>query len=364
MSINVLVISDYRNYIPARPEAEIFIGLAKMGFQIQIMTYKDAKYVPEFIANGIKVIEFHPERKMNKAEIHRIRKVLKDENIQILHLFNSKAIINGIQAAKGLPVKVVLYRGYAGNVHWYDPTAYFKYLHPRVDAIFCNAKGVEKSIQKQLFFDKRKAITIYKGHDIAWYEHYRPVTIRKDLGIPEDAFLLVNVANNRKMKGIPYLLEALNQLPDDIPIHLLLIGMDMDNQRNLKIISRGKKEDCIHFLGFRKDAPSIVMTCDVFVFPSIKGEGMPKAVMEAMALEIAPIVSDIPGNNELVVNGESGIIVPPKSSKELAKAILKLYNDRVLCNSLGIEAKKRIEKHFNTNQTVLKIKKLYEDLLS
>ncbi len=364
MGIKVLVISDYREYHTTRPEASIFIGLAGFGFQIQIMTYKESKLVEEFEAAGIEVIDFHPEKKLDKSEIRRIRDAIIKEKIDIVHLFNSKAIINGIQAAKGLPVKVVLYRGYAGNIHWYDPTAYFKFLHPRVDMIFCNSKGVEEVIQRQLFFDKRKTITINKGHNLEWYKEYDPYNIREELGIPSNAFLLISVSYNRKMKGIIYLLKAINLLPKDLPIHLLLVGTDMDNKESLDEVNQGDRKDKVHFMGFRKDVLKIVSGCDVFVLPSIYGESITKAVIEAMSLGIAPIITDIPGNIELVINEESGLITESKNSKALSEAILRLYEDRKFCKELGENAKLRIENHLNYKQTILKTKKLYEDLLS
>lgn len=362
--IKILVISDYRDYHSVRPEAEIFIGLAKLGFQIHIMTYAASKYVQHFEAAGIKVIDFHPKKKMNAVEIATIRDYIKNNKIDIVHLFNSPAIINGIQAAKKLPVKVVLYRGYSANIHWYDPSAYLKYLHPRVDKIFCNSAGVEEHIQRQFFFKNNKTITINKGHNINWYEGYEAYDIKKELGLPSDALLLINVANNRRMKGIPYLLKAMNLLPDDVPIHLLIAGRDMDNSQNLSIIKKGNQQDKIHLLGFRKNVLNIVTACDVFVLPSIKGESITKSVIEAMSLGVPAIISDIAGNRELVEHGESGWVFPSKNVKALKDAILKLYKNKTLRTTLGKNAKKRIIEHLNVEQTIQKTQALYEGLLN
>ena len=362
MSIKVLVISDYRDYHSSRPEASIFIGLAEMGFQIHVMTYKDCKHREEFEKSGINIIDFHPEKRFDKAEIKTIKDLIVKENIDVMYLFNNPAIINGIIAAKRLPVKVVLYRGYAGNIHWYDPAIYFKFLHPRVDKIICNSIGVEEYIQKQLFFDKRKTITINKGHNVEWYTGYHPFDIRKELGIPSDSFLIINVANNRKMKGIKYLLKAFNDIPCDLPIHLLLAGRNMDNKKNLNILNQGDKKDKVHFLGYRKNVLNIVASTNVFVLSSIEGESITKAVIEAMSLGIPPIITDIPGNKELVVNNVSGLIVPSKNSKKMSEAIIKLYEDQSFSRYLGENSLKRISTHLNYKQTILKTKELFEAL--
>jgi glycosyltransferase involved in cell wall biosynthesis len=363
MSIRVLVVSNYKNQHTARPEAAIFLGLAKAGLDIHIMTGGDSSFVPEFQKGGITVVDFVPNGKFNQGNSNFIRQYIIQHKIDIIHLFNSPAIITGIRAAKGLNVKVVLYRGYTGNIHWWDPTAYLKYLHPRVDAIFCNSIGVKELLDRQLFFKKSKAVTINKGHDLAWY-NYPPIDIRSELGISQDALLLVTVANNRRMKGVPYLLKAMSLLPKGLDIHLLLIGRDMDTKQNLALLKNGDYMSNVHFLGFRKDVLNIEAACDMFVLPSITGESITKSVIEAMSLGVGAIISDIPGNVELVDHGVNGLVFPSKNSKALSKAILQVYNDRALVKQFGEKSKERVATVLSSEQTVIKTKKLYEDLMN
>ncbi len=364
MPIKVLVISDYRVYHSARPEAEIFIGLADRGYEIHIMTFGDCAYARRFRAHGIHVIDWHPEKKFNRAEIARIRDTVRELDVDILHLFNNEGIVNGLQAARGLDVKVVLYRGYAGNIHWWDPTAYTKFLNPRVDKIVCNAKGVEEVFQRQLFFDRSKAITINKGHDLSWYAGYKPVDIRSELGIPKSALLLVNVAMNRRMKGIPYLLKAMNLLPREAEIHLLLIGKNMDTPENLNLIRLGHQKSRIHILGFQKEPMNIVSACDAFVLSSIKGESLTMSVIEAIAVGMAPVITDIPGNRKLVVDKVGGLVVPPRNPVALSEAIMTLYNDRSLIKKYALNAQQHIRENINHAQTVNAMDAFYQELVN
>ena len=362
MKIKVLVISNYREYDTVRPEAEVFIGLAKLGFEITIMTYGDSKYVDEFVGAGIRIIDFHPEKKFNKKEIAKIREELIKGKYQILHLFNSISTINGIQAAKGLSVKVVLYRGFIGHVHWYDPVSYLKYLHPRVDMIVCNASGVEENFKRQLFFRKEKAVTIIKGHNIEWYNGYTPLDLHKEFQIPHDAFIVVNVANNRRMKGIKYLLNAMNFLPEGRRIYLLIVGSNMDTWENLKIINKSKYKEHIILTGYRKDALNIVAAGNVFILPSISGESLNKSVLKALALGKPAIITNIIGNRDLIIQGDNGLIVPTRNSEELAKAILYLYENPELCKSMGINARKYVDTKLNLKNAIIQTKELYERL--
>lgn len=359
----VLVIGSYHVIHTSRPEAEIIISLAREGLDMTVMTYGDTEYAQRFAENGVRVIPFHPEHKFKRAESRRIREELISGDYDIVQLYNSKAIINGIRAARGLDVKVVLYRGYAGHIHWYDPSAYLKYLHPRVDKIVCNSKGVEAHFRKQLFLPPSKLITINKGHDPDWYRGTPPADL-STLGIPADAFVVSCMANVRPMKGMPYLVEAMHHIPADANVHLILGGDGTDSQALQKIAARAPNPDRVHLLGYRSDALNLVAASNVFALASIKGESITRAVQEAMSLGIAPVITDIPGNTELAEDGISGLVVPKKDPQALADAILKLYADRELYRRICTGAQAHIETTLNHRRTVVEMKALYEELAS
>lgn len=362
--MRILVISNYRDYHTTRPEANIFKQMVKLGVDITIMTYGDSEHAKEFIALGIDVIDFHPQHKFNKVEIQKIKDVIINKNIDLVHAFSNKGSYAAVKAAKGLNVKLMLYRGYAGNLEWWNPSSYLKHLSSRVDVIMCNSVGVERYFQNQLFFKKEKAVTINKGHDTSWYSSYEPIDIKTELGISKDSFLLINVANNRKMKGIPYLLKTISMLPKNQNVHLLLAGRDMDTEENLKILKNSGYEDRVHFLGFRKDVLNVVAACDSFVLSSLFGESITKSVIEAMSLAKPAIITDIPGNIELIENGVQGFVTPVKDSKAMAKAIVELVDNPIKTKEMGLAAKARIDNELSSKQTVFKLKALYEKALS
>lgn len=360
--VKILVISNYRGLVSSRPEASAMIELAKNGVDITIMTYGDAEWNEEFKKAGIQLIDFHPEKKLDKDEIAFIRKELIKGQYDILHLFNSKAIINGIKAAKKLPVKVVLYRGYLGNIHWWDPTAYYKYLHPRVDSIWCIAKGVADYINRNILFTKKKAVCIHKGHHPTWYSDIKKGNLI-EFGIPENAYTASMVANARPMKGIPYLIKATYEIPVDIPFYLLLIGKGLDSENVKKLVAKSPHKDRIIFTGFRKDARELVKASNIYVLSSLYGEATNKSVIEAMSVGTAPIITDIEGNIGLVIDSECGIVVPRANSKALAKAIIKLYKDPELRIKFAKAAPKHIAENFSVEKTARELKTYYEDLI-
>ncbi|MEQ9231833.1 MAG: hypothetical protein RIF46_14210, partial [Cyclobacteriaceae bacterium] len=92
MSIKVLVISKYQRFHTVRPEAEIFIGLSKLGFEVHVMGGEGSPYADRFRENGITFIPFHPKGKFDRKETTIIRDYIVEHGIQVMHLFNTQAI--------------------------------------------------------------------------------------------------------------------------------------------------------------------------------------------------------------------------------------------------------------------------------
>jgi len=347
----LLVISNYAITMHnVRPEAEMIIGLKQRGLEVEVMTPRNCAYAERMAGFGIPIHDYLPASKFSTAAARRVRQVLREGGHQLQYLFNNPAIVAGLRASRGLPVRNVTYRGQAGNVSRYDPSAYLTHLNPRVNRIVCVANAVRDSLRPELR-DPAKAVTIYKGHDIAWYADVEALD-RASLGLPPEAFVLACVATNRPRKGVPVLLEAIGQLPADTPVHLLLVGGGMDGPDVDELVRDNPRSDRIHRFGHRDDVLSLVATADAAVLPSLRREGLPKTVIEAMALGLPPIVTRTGGSPELVVAGESGWVVPPGEPAALAAAMQELAMDRERAKRMGAAARQRLIRDFSLQQSI------------
>ncbi|MCF8237224.1 MAG: glycosyltransferase family 4 protein [Saprospiraceae bacterium] len=360
--MKVLVVSDYRGTVSVRPEAEMFIGLAKAGVQVDILTYPETEYEGIFQKAGMRVMTTHPRTKFDRKESQSLRALLEKEGYHILHLYNSRAIIHGLRAARGLPVKVILYRGYAGHVHWYDPTAYFKYLHPRVDAIICITREIRQSLQRQFWFRKDPTVWITKGHDPNWYDPIQPARL-EPFGIPKGAFTVISVANNRPFKDISTLLRAAREVSEKREVYWLLVGNGMDSKANLQILSGSPARDRIVLAGFQPNPLPLMRACQVIINTSTGGEGLNKTLIEGMSLGLAPVVSDIPGNRELVPDADKGEIVAPGDMAGFVQAVTRYLKDRGYRETKAREARSFIRKDMHINVSVRQTMELYRQLL-
>jgi len=205
-----------------------------------------------------------------------------------------------------------------------------------------------------------RPVTIHKGHELAWYTA-TPADLT-DYGIPEGAFVVGCTANYRPRKGIDYLIDAIEALPADAQVHLVLIGY-MDAEKLTARIEKSPIGDRIHRVGYVDNAPELSAACDVFCMPSTKREGLARAIIEAMAYRVPPVVTDAGGSPELVVDGVSGFVVPPRDAQGLADAIEKLYREKDLRQRMGEAARERIATDFRNEDTVRKTIALYEELV-
>ncbi len=361
--VRVLCISSHRGSLNnVRPEAAWIAGMPGVGIAMTVMTQEDSVCAEQMRAAGCEVIHFETGGKFNIRSIREIRRVLRDGGYQIVHMFNNKAIINGIIAATGLPVKIVTYRGQTGNIKRYDPSCYLTHLNPRVDCISCVSEAVRTDLLAQ-GIPAQKLVTIYKGHDIAWYDG-----IKKEdpgaLGIPDDAFSIACVANNRPRKGVPVLIESTRHLPADSPVHIILVGNGMTSQAVRDLVATSPIAANFHLIDYRNNVLELVAGCDATVLPATKREGLPKTVVESMALGVTPIVTHTGGSPELVVDGECGLVVPPNDAPALAKAILRLSGNRAENAAMGKKARQRLATHFTLEQSIEGHRRLYESLVA
>lgn len=361
MGRSILAISDYHNVHSTRPEAEVFIGLRRAGYGVTVMTRPGSPYAARFREHGVRVIEWLPRRKWSWAEMQRIRRELVEGRHDVLFLFENRSLYLGPWAAMGLPVKVVTYRGYDGNVHWYDPSCWLKVLHPRVDAYWCNAEAVRRSVAANLLWRRDRAVHIAKGHDVGWYGV--AAADRASLGVPASAFAVATMANFRPMKGVRYLLEAMEHLPPSAgDLHLVVIGPHLGPELT-RVAEESPARERIHLVGQKREPLPVLAACDGFVLPSIKGEGFSKALAEAMCLGLPAVVTRIAGNEGVIEDGAAGRVVAPRDPRALAEALADLASDRARARAWGQAARARIAAAFSHARTVEEMEGFLERLL-
>ena len=334
-----------------------------MGIDLELMFPLNAPHLQQFKEAGIPITELVITKRFDIAAIKKIRSTVINHEIQIIHTFNNRTAINGLLACIGLNTKIIMYRGIVANVSFFNPSSWLSYLNPKVSKVICVANAIRDHFWNMKFLglglNKDKYITIYKGHNLNWYNH-EPANLN-EFNIPEDAFVVGCIANTRPRKGIEYLIRSAKWIPENKNIHFLLIG-DMNADYLIKEVNDSPNKEKIHLVGYRSDAIALIAACDTSVIASIRREGLPKSVIESMVYNVPPIVTDSGGSPELIENNISGLVVPPANDKAIAEAIMYMFEHDDERKNMGTKAKQRIEENFNIQQTIEQTYNLYVEL--
>lgn len=331
-----------------RAESHLILGLAERGFRQRVYMRPDA---PVFVPLDHPLIEVRSMRVHSVYDRRMIRQLREDFSsglFSVIYAADTKPLINVIWAAYGQSVSVIAYRGTVSFNRW-DPLHWFAFRNPRVDRYVCVVKAVEKGL-RAAGVPESKLTTIYKGHDPDWYQP-GPRTMLKEVGIPDEAFVLGCAAALRPLKGVYEMLRSLPLVHSRQPVHVLLAG-ELRDPRIAELVKEEPYRSQVHLLGFRHDVQAWMGACDAFVMPTLRNEGLPKAVIEAMSMRVAPIVTRVGGMPELVENGVSGLVVEPGDERSMAEAIQRLANNPILRTRLAAAARRRIECAFHTRETV------------
>jgi glycosyltransferase involved in cell wall biosynthesis len=346
-------------------ETGSFIEMHRRGVDIKVITWPDTFNHEALVEAGVPTIPYVLRGKISKPCIELIRTELKRKPYDILHMLDKRATMNGLWASLGIDVKLVAYRGIVGNLSYFDPLSWLFLLNPRIDRIICVCEAVRQYLlglgMPGIRLRREVPVTIHKGHNPDWYQP--PYEDLAQFGIPPDAFVVACTARGVPRKGIPVLLEAIDALPAGLNMHFLLAGTLMDNPTHRKLVEANQYRDNIHLFGFLKRMPWILPNCDLAVLPSLRREGLPRGIIEAMIGGAVPIVTDSGGSPELVEHGTSGFVVPPGESKPIRDRMLQLYEDAPLKSRMSDAARARILNDFTVEKTADQTIALFESLL-
>lgn len=361
--MNILILPPSGgSYNSLRPEMEIYIGLAKKGHNISIITDASREYIPHFIQHGIKVIHFPPKHKISPSSILLIRKTIKSNSIEIVYATNSRTIANAAFACIGMNVKLAVYRGTASGLYWHDPSNYLGMLNPRINGIICVSQYVCDFIASKNILKNKLIQTIHKGHDLTWYNK-KPADLT-EFGIKPGDFTAICVINNRPHKGLDIVLKASNKLAKINNFHLLLVGKGSDQEPYKSLIQNSLMQQRIHIAGYRNDAPELIAASDILIQPSTGGEGLPRAILESLAYGTPVLSSANPGSMEIIRDGDNGFIVPVGDVDAISNCILKLNASPEILSKISSNSKNIIKNEMSNKLTVQKHIEYFELLLN
>jgi len=232
------------------------------------------------------------------------------------------------------------------------------------DCIVSNSEAGERYLLER-GCDPEDVRVVYNGRNLDTYNDASASTaILTEYGINDESVVVGTVGRLIERKGQYDLLAAWPAVKDSVPAaELVLVG---DGPERDGLERRATELGCresVHFLGTRDDVPELLALMDAFVFPS-HFEGLPGALLEAMAAELPIVCTPVDGNSELVVDGESGLYVDPRSPDQLSGRLVEVLTDDDIARQLGKNAHRRAREEFSLDAMVEGFSSLYREYAS
>jgi glycosyltransferase involved in cell wall biosynthesis len=299
----------------------------------------------------------------------RLLHVMRKLKPGIVHFFLPEPYMIGapISLLQRVPIRVMSRRSL--NLYqrqWRGVRAIEERLHPHMTAVLGNSLPVVDDLIGERVAPSRIGL-IYNGVTLGAFETpFDRRAFRKSLGFSDDDLVMTVVANLSPRKAHTDVVEALALASGRIrqPWTLLCVGRDDGCLERLQAQVRERGlQNRIRFLGERADVPDLLRASDMGILASHE-EGFSNAILESMAAGLPMVVTNVGGNAEAIVDGHSGLVVPPANPMALADAIVRLVENSPLALALGTSARQRVQTHFSTGACVDRYEALYDGLLA
>jgi len=239
-------------------------------------------------------------------------------------------------------------------------------LNRLFDVILANSEAVRRAVLRDERIHPENVSFIHNGihTDSFCPDRGLRTSLRRQLGIQENETVIGCVGNMRHpVKGQSNLIEAMSEIVKDHPrTRLLLIGGGRLRNHLEALSARLELQERVLFLGIRRDIQATLNAFDIFCLPSLS-EGFSNAILEAMAAEKPVVATNVGGNPEIVEDGKTGFLVPPKDPSALAYRITQLLKDAPLQTQFGKAARKRVLDLFSVEHMIGRYESFYKQLL-
>jgi glycosyltransferase involved in cell wall biosynthesis len=338
-------------------------GLPREEFDVRVAVLtRGGPLASELREAGIPIHEIGKRRKIDFAAYWRLKRLIRELRPDAVHTWIFAANSYGRRAAFacGTPVVIAGERSVDPWKRWRE-LAIDRWLAKRTTQLVTNSSGVVE------FYAKRgidaESFTVIPNGVAAPTPPRSRAELLSELNLPGEAVLIGAVGRLWPQKRYPHLLDSFGQLKATHPqTHFLIFGDGPDRESIVAARDRLNLSECVHLLGHRDDAAQCTAALNCFWIGS-GYEGQPNSVMEAMSLGVPVVASDIAGNRDLVVDGETGFLVGLDDAAGRAERTLQILSSGDLAAALGTAARTRMNNQFTVERMVEQYAELYQRLV-
>ena len=356
------------------PKADYFTGaavqlrelsraLAARGHVVTIATSPGPQGERLAAAAGVDHVSLPMKRAWDPRAVWRLRRLLRERRIDVVHAHKGRARTLAVLAGiVGPRPPLVLNRGVSfvpGRLNRIG------YTSRRVDAIVAVCRSIKDDLVA-VGVPAAKIEVIYSGTDMGrFHPGLDGSAVRRELGLRPGDFVITQVGV-RSWRGWSDVLAAMPRVAADVP-DARLVFVNAPPPARAHIADRARALDLgdrVLPIGPRDDVPYVLAASDVVIDASWAGLGITGSIREALACERSVVATRLAGMPELIVEGETGLLVPPRDPSAIAAALVRLHGDPTWRQQMARAGRKRVEAHFSLDAKVTATERLYARLVA
>ena len=302
---------------------------------------------------------------LDLSVVRQLLRICREHNVAVWHGHDYKSNALGLLLRRFWPMKLVT------TVHGWVLTSKRMAVYNAVDRMCLRHYDKVICVSEELLDEclragvrSRDCLLVDNAIDVDVYTRQQtPEEAKRDFGLSPSTPVIGTVGRLSPEKGFDVLIQAVDKVLDaGIDVALLIAGDGPCRESLQQQIVQLGREANIKLLGFQSDPHRLYEAMDVFVSSSFS-EGLPNVVLEAMALRVPVVATEIAGNKRLIEDGKNGLFVRPGNANDLATTIMRLLHNSALRSQLADTARQTIETDYSFSRRMEKIQTVYDDLL-
>jgi glycosyltransferase involved in cell wall biosynthesis len=357
-SLKILYVDTDRTWRGGQEQLfSLMLGIRDRQHQVWLAAPSDSPLSGKAQQSGIETYCFGQRSELSPWAFFQLWKILGKQDFDVIHLNTPCPLVVGGLVSKlcGIPLRVCSRRV---NFPLNSPLSRLKYNWMQESVVTVSVSIRRTLIEGGVRPDLIKVI--YEGVDLDWVDSQRVPAPE-----PVNSGLVVGtVAHLSPEKGHRTLLEAAARVLSRIPdVHFILVGRgELMSSLKAKVEELGIEKK-VTFTGFRSDSEALMKHFDIFCLPSIS-EGLSSAILVAMATSLPVVATQVGGIPELVMDGKTGILVPPDDAAQLADGLCRVLESPQLREKMGYAGRQRIEEQFTLGRKLSETETLYFSMLA
>ena len=339
------------------------MGMRAAGHRAMLVAHADGE-LRRRAEEGLDFLPLAPRNEMDLSAAWRLSRAIKQLRPDIVHAHDPHGVAMAALAlsmstqpkrAKLVAARRVDFR-LKGN-------ALSRWKYDQVDRFICASDAIRKMLLADGVAPSR-AVTVHEGIDVGYVAAAPPASLHEEFWLPHGAPIVGNVAALVPHKGQRHLVEAAALVVREVPDARFVIAGEGELRPTLEhLIKHLDLEKHVVLAGFRPDVLSLHKAFDIFVMSSIT-EGLGTSLLDAMASRRPIVATTVGGMPEVVQDGETGMLVPPRNDRAMADAIVKLLKDAALRERMGAAGLALVKARFSAERMVTDTLRIYEEVVS